>query len=74
MIVHRVIHNGQDDHHLPSSHLNFQNGYPSKTIQAPKLYFNERSQSYSVSSEKHRDRQAKYGKIAISQGEKKDSF
>jgi hypothetical protein len=63
MIVHRVINNQQDDHQLASSYFNFQKVLSQKNLQAPKQYFNERSQSYSISFDKHRDIQPHYGKI-----------
>ncbi len=55
MIVHRVLHNEQDDHQLSSSYLNFK---------SPKQYFNERIQSYSIPFENHRDIQTtQYSKL-----------
>jgi hypothetical protein len=63
MIVHRVIHNQQDDQHLTSSYYNFQKVLAQKNLPPSKSYFNERSQSYSVSFEQHRDIQTYYGKM-----------
>jgi len=66
MIVHRVIHNEQDDDQLASSYLNYrQNLLSQKNIQLPKQYFNERSQSYSISVDKHRDIQTQYSKLYL---------
>jgi hypothetical protein len=75
MIVHRVIHNEQDDHQLASSYLNFQQILSPKDIQSSKQYFNERSQSYSVSFDKHREIQGQYSKLFfIFFFEKKETF
>jgi hypothetical protein len=63
MIVHRVIHNQQDDQHLTSSYYNFQKILSQKNLPPSKSYFNERSQSYSVSFEQHQDIQTYYGKM-----------
>jgi hypothetical protein len=72
MIVHRVVHNEEDDNHLTSSYLNFQPKHSQILSQnnihqpPPKQYYNgisnERSQSYSVAVEKHREVQPTYGK------------
>jgi len=63
MIVHRVMHNEQDNQHLAASYFNFQQMLPEKDIQSSKQYYNERSQSYTMSVEKYRDIPTKYGKI-----------
>ncbi|CAF1435292.1 unnamed protein product, partial [Adineta steineri] len=67
MIINRVLNNEQNDHQLPASHLNFQHILMDKNIQLPKQYYNERSQSYSVAMEKHREiQQPKYDSRALS--------
>ena len=71
MIVHRVVHNEDDESQLTSSYLNFQQKYSQvsseNNIQPPKQYYNEisneRSQSYSISVDRHREGQPKYGRI-----------
>jgi hypothetical protein len=70
MIVHRVIQNQPDDQQLASSYFNFQkvlsqNSLPPPQPSTSKQYFNERSQSYSVSFENHREIQTYYGKIQL---------
>ena len=70
MIVQRVIHNQPDDQQLASSYYNFQkvlsqNSLPPPPPSASKQYFNERSQSYSVSFEKNGEIQTCYGKIQL---------
>ncbi|UJR38330.1 hypothetical protein I4U23_031000 [Adineta vaga] len=60
MIVHHVI---RDD---PSSYLNYHQMLLERNIHSPKQFDNERSQSYSVSMEKHREMQTKYDSRPLS--------
>ncbi|CAF3443666.1 unnamed protein product [Rotaria socialis] len=59
MIVHRVLHNEQDHHQFTSSYCYAPQILSQKKIPSPKEY-NERSQSFSIRYDKHRDMQTKY--------------
>ncbi|CAF3673835.1 unnamed protein product [Rotaria sp. Silwood1] len=66
MIVHRVLQNEYDNRQSTSSYLYSPQILSQRNIQPPKQYYNERSQTYSASFDKHREVQAKYDSRPLS--------